>query len=208
TFQVLIFSIQSSIPYFVRFVLGMKESGQLFIQIAFLIGALISIPIWIKIAHKKNSNRFVYLTSAILLSAFSLSLTFMPNLMVILIVVIFWGFSLGGFWSMERPILSDVIDESVIKTGKRQEGTYISIVMFFNRLAIIIQVIIFAIVHSLTGFVEGAETQSLPAQIGIRLHFGLIPMIFLIIGTIIFWKYYTLNPERVSEVQKELGNIK
>ncbi|MBD3195202.1 MAG: MFS transporter, partial [Candidatus Lokiarchaeota archaeon] len=44
TFQVLIFSIQSSIPYFVRFVLGMKESGQLFIQIAFLIGALISIP--------------------------------------------------------------------------------------------------------------------------------------------------------------------
>jgi len=207
-FQVLIFSIQSSIPYFVRFVLLETKIIQLFLQIAFLIGALASIPIWILLAKKKKNNKLVYLISATFLAIFSIPLTFLSNLFLILGVVVVWGVFLGGLWSMERPVLSDVIDESVVLMEKRKEATYVSIVMFFNRLAIIVQVLIFSVVHSLTGFVEGAAVQSEIAQIGIRLHFGLIPMIFLAVGVIIFWRYYDLTPKRVDEVQYKLKGLK
>jgi len=208
TWQVLIFCIQATIPYLVNFVLKLKASNQLFMQIAFLVGALVSIYFWIKFAQKTNNNKKVLLIASIMLAAFSIPLSFINNIWAFVVIFIFWGCALGGYWGMERPILSDIIDESVVKTGKREEGMYSSIVMFFNRLAMIFQVLIFAIVHSLTGFEEGGTSQTLEAQAGILMHFGLIPSIFLIVGIFVFWKLYDLEPSRIKENQiriKELG---
>ena len=143
-----------------------------------------------------------------MLTIFSIPLSFLNNIMLFVIVFVFWGVALGGYWIMERPIISDIIDESVVKSGRREEGIYSSIVMFFNRLAMIFQVLIFAIVHSLTGFVEGATSQSPEAQVGILLHFGLIPAIILAIGLVIFWRLYDLEPHKIEENQlriKEMG---
>ena len=207
SFQVLIFCIQSSVPYVVRFVLGREASAQLLLQVGFLIGALISIPFWLRFMQKADNNKKVYLTAGFLLSFFSIPISFFADLYILIVLFIIWGTALGGFWSMERPILSDVIDASVARTGKREEGMYVSIMMFFNRLAIIIQVLIFAIVHTLTGFVEGADTQSPEAIIGIQLHFGFIPMFFILIATLLFWKLYDLTPTRIEEQQLRIKQL-
>ena len=217
SFQVLVFCVQSSLPYFVVFVLAKEKWVQFFIQGTFLIGALITIPLWIKLARSKNNNKIIYLTSAFLLAAFTFPFTFITNLPLILVLVAFWGVALGGLWSMERPIISDVIDESKIETDQRHEGVYVSVAMFFNRLAIIAQALIFAIVHTLTGFSENLESlaqlQAINpnwelAVFGIQLHFGVIPAIFLLIGAVVFWKFYDLTPDRVGEVQAQLQRIK
>ncbi len=213
SFQVLVFCVQSSLPYFVVFVLNEKTSVQFIIQGTFLIGALATVPIWVKIARNTNNNKIIYLTSAALLAAFTFPLTFIKNLPLILILVIFWGIALGGLWSMERPIISDVIDESKLKTDQRHEGVYVSVAMFFNRLAIIAQSLIFAIIHILTGFMEGldnlAELQALNpnwqlAVFGIQFHFGIIPALFLAIGVLVFWKFYDLTPDRVGDIQEQI----
>jgi GPH family glycoside/pentoside/hexuronide:cation symporter len=215
-FQVLVFCVQSSLPYFVVFVLGEEKWIQLFIQGTFLIGALVTIPIWVKLARSKNNNKIIYLTSASLLAVFTFPLTFVTNLPLILILVVFWGMALGGLWSMERPIISDVIDESKLEISQRHEGVYVSVAMFFNRLAIIVQALIFAIVHTLTGFTEGFDPVvvfedmdlSQLAVFGVQLHFGIIPAIFLAIGALVFWKYYDLTPDRVGEVQDQIQRLK
>ncbi|MHA1804885.1 MAG: MFS transporter [Promethearchaeota archaeon] len=208
SFQVLIFCIQSSVPYVVRFVLGKEASAQLLLQVGFLIGALVSIPFWLRFMQKADNNKKVYTIAGLLLSFFSIPISFFADLSILVILFIIWGTALGGFWIMERPILSDVIDNSVVRTGKREEGFYVSIVMFFNRLAIIIQVLIFAVVHTLTGFVEGADTQSPEAIFGIQLHFGFIPMFFILIATILFWKFYDLTPQKIEEQQIKLLQLK
>ena len=79
--------------------------------------------------------------------------------------------------------------------------------MFFNRVAIIVQVIIFATVHTMTGFVEGADSQSPQAQWGIQLHLGIIHAIILLIGTLIFWKFYDLKPSKIEEIQSKLKQM-
>jgi GPH family glycoside/pentoside/hexuronide:cation symporter len=217
TFQVLIFCVQSSLPYFVVFVLDDNKSVQLFIQATFLIGALMTVPLWIKLSRSKGNNKMVYLISASLLALLSFPLTFITNLIVILIIVFFWGMALGGLWSMERPIISDIIDESKLHTEQRHEGVYVSVAMFFNRLAIIAQALIFATIHTLTGFSEGlsslVELQQINpnwefAVFGIQLHFGIIPALFLAVGALLFWKFYDLTPEKVGEVQYQLKRIK
>jgi GPH family glycoside/pentoside/hexuronide:cation symporter len=206
-FQVLTFCVQSSIPYLMRFVLKRPARDQLFLQIGFLVGAVLSTPLWIKYANKKNNNKQVYIISAIVLAVFSIPLSFILDYYVIIIIFVFWGTGLGGFWALNRLILSDAVDEAVVKTKKREEGIYSGVMMFFNRLAIIVQVLIFAVVHTLTGFVEGANTQSAQAQFGIQLHLGLIPMIVMSITILIFWKLYDLTPSKLEHVQSELKQI-
>lgn len=62
--------------------------------------------------------------------------------------------------------------------------------------------------HELTGFAEGAATQPPTAVFGIALHTGIIPAIFMAIGTLVFWKFYDITPEKSAEIKarlKELG---
>jgi Na+/melibiose symporter-like transporter len=71
----------------------------------------------------------------------------------------------------------------------------------------VIQAIIFAIVHDLTGFVEGADTQSETAIWGIRLSMAVIPVFFLVVATIIFWKFYDLKPEKLSKIKAKIKDL-
>jgi Na+/melibiose symporter-like transporter len=116
----------------------------------------------------------------------------------------------GGFWTILWPVLADVIDESVATTGERNEGIYTGIQAFFGRLAFLFQALIFTVVHIATGFKEGRPFIEQPesAIFGIQLHFSLIPMAFMAVAMLIFWKFFDLTPDKVlvnRDKIKELG---
>ena len=207
-YQAVAYSIQASLPYVVRFVLKMEARGQLLLQIGFLIGALVSIPIWFKLTHKVNNNKKLLLIAAVLMIIFTIPLAFLNSVIALMIAMIFWGVSLGGFWIITILCFADVIDNATVETGKREEGVYNGIRQFFARLAIIMQAISFAVVHTLTGFVEGADTQSAQAVWGIQIHFAIIPAFFIICGALIFWKWYDLTPEKIENNQRKLRELK
>jgi GPH family glycoside/pentoside/hexuronide:cation symporter len=207
-YQIMIRSMTASIPYVARFILNLEASVITIIMGSFLISVLISTPFWVKLAHKLNDNRKVLLITGSLLVIFTIPLIFVNTLMGFVIAMVIWGLVLGGFWAMQMVCLADVIDESVVKNCKREEGLYNGINTFFSRLAIIAQAISFAIVHTLTGFVEGADTQSAQAILGIKIHFAVIPLFALLIGVLVFWKWYNLTPDKISQNQlkiKEMG---
>jgi len=43
--------------------------------------------------------------------------------------------------------------------------------------------------------------------VGIQIHLGLIPAIFIFIGAFIFWKWYDLTPEKIDATQVKLGEL-
>ncbi|TFG20865.1 MAG: MFS transporter, partial [Promethearchaeota archaeon] len=209
-YYVIINSLQASLPFVVRFAVESKYQKArftTFIMAGLLIGTIISIPLWVKLAKKTNDNGKVMLISAILLGVFAFPLLFIKAYWSLVIAMTVWGIALGGFWSMIFPVFSDVIDESIVRYKKREEGTYIGIQQFFGRLGLIIQVLSFAIVHELTGFVEGADTQTDLAIWGIYIHAALIPMIFILIGALFFWILYDLNPEKISENRRNIKEL-
>jgi len=165
----------SSITYLVRFILGMEAGAVTLIMVGFLIGSFCSIPIWIKIAQKTNNDRKTIIIAAFFMAFALIPLIFLRDYILIIISVAVWGVGLGGFWAMQGPVFANAIDEAVIDTGKREEGIYGGIQAFFGRAALVIQAISFAIVHTLTGFVEGADTQSEAAIWGIHIHMDLTP---------------------------------
>ncbi len=207
-YMVLVRSMTSSIAYSVRYILKMEANAISLIMLAFLVGVLISIPIWYKLANRINNNRKVMIISGTLVGLFVSPLIILEDYTLIIITLFIWGLAEGGFWLMLSPVFADTIDESVVETGERREGLYNGFLAFFARLAIAAQAISFAVTHTLTGFVEGADTQSDLAVWGIHIHLALIPMIFMLIGIFIFWKFYDLTPKRVQEVQLKLKQLK
>jgi Na+/melibiose symporter-like transporter len=174
---------------------------------SFLIGVIIATPLWVKYSQKTKNNKKTMLISAIGLGITTLPLLFFTNYWAVVAVMLIWGLFLGGFWVMIFPVMADVIDESVVITGKREEGVYSGFSQFFARIGIVAQTVTFAIVHSLTGFVEGAETQIPEAAFGIQIHLGLIPAIFIFIGAFFFWRYYKLTPDKIEGIQVKLGDL-
>lgn len=95
-----------------------------------------------------------------------------------------------------------------IKTSKNIKKVYFGIRIFFARIAFIVQAIVFALIHGFTGFDPALQTQTDLALLGLRLQMALIPMLFLFLGGIIFWKWYDLKPDKVESIKarlKELG---
>ena len=224
-YQSMIETMQASIPYVVRFSLGMESQAQTIIFAAFLIGVLISAPFWKKLADKLNDNRKVLFIAALMLGAFTLPLLFLRNYIGIIINMVLWGIPLGGFWIMIYPVSGDVIDNSIILTKRREEGLYTGFQMFFGRLGIVAQALTFSIVHSLTGFSEATVPSDLIilginlninlapaisdlAVFGIHLHTSLIPAIFIFVGAIVFWKLYDLTPDKVENNRIQLRQLK
>jgi Na+/melibiose symporter-like transporter len=207
-YQALVQTMLASFSYFARFNLKGEAEMVAIISGMLLIGGLISVPVWLLYTNKTKDHRRTFIISAFLMACFASIMTFTYGLLGIIIIVFLFGTALGGFWVMLSPVYSDVIDESVSISGKRRESTYGGIRNFFINLARVIQAMTLAIVHELTGFVEGSEEQTPLALIGIRLHLGLIPGIFVAIGLVIFWKYYDITPERANLIKKKLQELK
>ncbi len=205
-YRFLIISIQASIYYVVTFIMGEQEKIMTYLSASFLIGALFSSPLWALLAHRTNNNKKVMLISSIVLVATTIPLMFIDNWIVILLPIVLWGIGEGGYWTMIAPVLGDVIDESVVISGKRQEGIYNGFLQFFGRLAILMQAVSFSTIHIITGFTTDPYSEL--SLFGIDLHFALIPAIIMLIGTIIFWRYYKLTPDRVKEHQERVIELK
>jgi len=213
-YQCQIVTMQNSINYEVAYVIAQPAGISVnlmatLIFAAFLVGVIVATPFWVKYSNKTNNNKKIMLTSAIGLGITTLPLLFLTNYWGVVAVMFVWGLFLGGFWVMIFPVMSDVIDESVVITGKREEGVYSGFSQFFARIGIVAQTLTFAIVHTLTGFIEGGDPSIQPASAitGIQIHLGLIPALFIFIGALFFWKFYKLTPETIQATQVKLGEL-
>ncbi len=203
-YQSLVQLFIGSIPYVVQFVLREPAEIISFLSAAFLIGALIGLPIWAFFANKYNNDRKTIILAAAYLSVATLAFTFVNNVVIMFVMLIIWGFGLGGFWVMMSPILADTIDESIIISGQRKEGIFNGIQTFVGRAAFVAQAVSFATIHMITNFAENASSQTPIAILGIQIHFGFIPAVFMGIAMLIMIGFYNLTPVKVTQIKKKI----
>ncbi|MFX1254792.1 MAG: MFS transporter [Promethearchaeota archaeon] len=199
-------SLSASIAYVVKYDLQIEAIGATLVLAGFLLGAFGSIFLWLRFAQRLNNNRSMLIVGVFLNTIFLFPLMFFWDLLSLALFTILLGIGGGALRVGRNPVMADVIDEAVLKSGKRIEGSLMGLYTFFNRLAIIAQVLIFAIVHVLTGFDAdpNATTQTPLALLGIRIHTALIPMVLCFLGLIVFYKIYDLTPKRTKEIQAQI----
>ncbi len=204
-------SVQASLIYVVENLLPPPGVSVTLISAGFLIGAVASTPFWMKLAHKIQNNQRMIMIGAVLMIAFMVPLIFPQTYTLYIVLSTLWGTGLGLFWAMTGPVMADVIDEYVVKTKKRREGVMFGFRAFFGRLAYGLQVMTIILVHVATGFVPAdppviLPINSLPA-IGIRLHLALFPIIFLVIGLLIFWRMNDITPDKAKAIKRQLAEL-
>jgi Na+/melibiose symporter-like transporter len=172
-------------------------------MLVWLIAGLLSVPFWIKILPKVG-NKKLQIIGIVLALCFIIPALFIRTLTLALVLVALLGFAQGATTLVRWPIFSDVIDEVSLLDGKRQEGVYQGVFVFFDRIAFIMQPIIFTIVHILTRFDPESDTQTTLAQQGILAAMFWIPGLIMLMACLIFWKFYDLTPKTTYNIKQKL----
>ena len=197
----------ASLPYYFQYVLMIESDfAEILLLLVFLLGSICSAPVWIKVA-RKYGNRIGYICGTGGSAFFLIFTMFMPNFMGVMIGITLVGVSMGATWSLIYATFSDVIDEIVIKTGKRDEGIFYGFRTFFSRLSIVIQALTFGIIHPLTNFDPTSAIQSTEAQFGILFGMFAVPALFYLIGFLFMWRVYNITPQKAAENKEKLKQL-
>lgn len=113
------------------------------------------------------------------------------------------GFALGGMVSIPQTMLIDTIDVDEYRTGKRKEGSIFGCMTFFYKLSQAITMFVLGLYLDLIGFDAsiGMQTDKIEALLGYSMPIGLLISLFI---TIYFFSKYSLNKEKVLEIQTKL----
>jgi GPH family glycoside/pentoside/hexuronide:cation symporter len=201
----------ASLLYYARYVLGTEaELVSVFLGTMF-IGAAIGVIIWYYYVQKTDNHRSVLIYGGLIVIGPAILITFITDVTAIIGIMAVAGLGVGGFLIMMTPTFSDVIDESIIQTQMRNEGLFGGIRFFVTNFSRVSTAVILAVVHILTGFIEGEKNitkQPAEAIFGIQLHTGIIPALFFLAGIVIFWKYYDITPQKAEKIKEELKSLK
>ncbi len=208
-YQAAVVSMTGSVHYIGKYVL--TEGSTTIIFVALLIGALLGLPLWIRIARRIESNQKTMMITATLMAVFALpiGLPMVETATMISIFIFFFGIAFGGYWMIMTPALADVIDEIVIDSGHRNDGIFMGFRAFFGRLAFAVQALSFWAIHLITNFDPKLNAETMPdlAKLGIHIHMAIVPAILLVIGVIVFRKINTLTPEIVKQNKEKLKEM-
>ena len=201
--------LMASIYYYVKYILLLPLDSQadIMIMVVWLIAGLLSVPFWMKIIPKVG-NKKLQIIGIVLVLSFIIPALFVRTLIFALVLVALLGFAQGATTFVRWPIFSDIIDEASLVDGKRQEGVYQGVFVFFDRIAFVLQPIIFTVAHILTRFDPEADTQTSIAQQGILAAMFWIPGLIMLTACLIFWKVYDLTPEKTLSIKSKLKELK
>jgi len=203
--------------YVTNFIFNAGEEIFIMIMATFLIGSMLSVFIWHKYLKKVNNTKRVYTIGGFFLCAALIPLSFFVTVIDLLIFFFIAGMAMGCIWTLGIPVvLSDVQDDYVVRTGKNQKGMLLGTWALISRFTSFLDELIILIVFTITMFPTGIETlQGLIdygadialIQWGLRFLIGIIPMCVLLIGVLIFWKFYPLTPEKVTQNKTKLEEL-
>jgi GPH family glycoside/pentoside/hexuronide:cation symporter len=201
--------ILASINYWVESILLLPEDSQadVILMILWFLAGLGSVIFWIKIADKVG-NKKTQLIGLVATIIILIPVYFVRSLLGAIVAFAILGVGVGANTFMKSPLFGDIVDEITLQEKKRQEGIYQGVLVFFDRIGILLQPIIFTVVHLLTAYDPTSTIQSPIAQQGILAAMTWLPALFLIIAAILFYKYYDLTPERSNELKQKLEELK
>ncbi len=196
----------ASVPYLVKYLLHANADFEILISAALLIGGVVMVPVWIKVARKRG-NRVGYLFGTGLTAALLIPLLFVQDVTQAVIAALFLGMSMSATWSLLAPTFSDVIDEIVVKMKARNEGIFYGFRTFFGRLSVVIQASAFFIIHALVAFDPEAAIQTGLALWGLRLQMTIVPAMFYLAGFLCMWRVFNITPEIARSNKAQLAAL-
>lgn len=198
--------ILAGVNFFVLHYLGLGIEATILPMLAVLLLAIITIPLWVYLPKKLWSIKKTYLAGLIASAIPYLLLFFVTDYIGFIIVIALVGIGYSANWGVVFSLVqAESIDNAVVKTGIREEASYMGVMRVFSAFSWFFQTLIFVIVWTVTGYVpaRGANQTEL-AKFGLKLIISLIPFVFVVLGIIIFAIMYTITKEEAQSNREKL----
>lgn len=162
-------------------------------------------PVWAWVA-KKISIKKAYTLGMLCNILAYFAFFFVSSLAGVIIIFTLAGIGFSATYGVITGLLrAEGIDNAIVNSGKREEGSYIGILKIFTAFSYFIQTVIFAIVSGITGYdpALGAGNSEI-AKFGLNFQMSILPMIITVIGTILFFYMYRITKEDAIRIKKKL----
>jgi GPH family glycoside/pentoside/hexuronide:cation symporter len=153
----------------------------------FFLGALVSVPIWVRLAGwigKKWTYVLVMTGYGLLLSSVMLFSREAVN--AVTVIMFFAGFFNVGMWVLAYTIAPDIIEWDEYHTGKRREGVYSGVWTFVYKAGIGCALMLVGFALKFIHFDGELATQTESTLLGLRVLFGPVAGMFLFLGALAF----------------------
>jgi GPH family glycoside/pentoside/hexuronide:cation symporter len=144
--------------------------------------------------------------AGLLLASLAMILTFFlpqgPTVLIFFLAILA-GIGFSGQWVFPGSMVPDVVEIDEQETGERREGVYFGLWAFSGKFTGALGIAVGGWALSLFGYVENvAQTDT--ALLGIRLFFGLVPAIIIIIATTPLLFRYPITRDSHERLVREL----
>jgi GPH family glycoside/pentoside/hexuronide:cation symporter len=200
--------LMAMVRYMNKWVLVQEAQFETYINaIAFAVG-LLTFIVWARISIKRGP-KLVYITSGALFFIALLPLSFAKEGWgwVVLVLMVFVGFSISGLLLIPDILLAEIIDEDIKKSGEKREGLIYGIYGFAIRIAIVFESYLITIVLNSTGFDPTLPEQTQSAKTGIKLLMVGVPAVCFIVGILLMIFFYDLSRKKIEEKYKRKYSI-
>ena len=194
--------LSAMVPFFTKYVLGIAEEQMSLIFLGMFVSAILFYPLWRWIALRLGSKRTLALAVTLFVT-FMLLVLVVGNLGQAFVMMLFVGAANSGITLVRDIVLSDVIDEDELRTGRRREGSYFGVNAFIERLVMVLIGGSSSLVLGLSGYNAELTTQPSSVALGIRLGMGLMPVVALAIFLAAL-RFYPLGKEQVVTLREKL----
>ncbi len=196
--------LQTILIFYITYVVVQEANATVIMATIFTV-AILALPIWTSTSKRVN-KRVAYIIGMAFFAAVLMvlmSLTPTTPLYLILGLCVLAGIGVSAAHVIPWAMIPDAIEVGELKSGRRHEGTYYSLITLAQKIASGIAIPGAGLVMEATGFISNSAQQPASAIQGIRLLTGPIPGVMMFIG-IVFAFVYPIGREGYTKIAQEL----
>lgn len=194
--------IKTLMAYFLQYQLNMAAETTLAMGLM-LVCVTLSLFVWKKISESLDKGPSY--AAGMLIGALAVSLTFfLPHEKTVWIypIAALAGFGFGAQWIFPWAMVADVADVDRAKTGEQRSGMYYGVWGLVTKFSEALAIASSGWILTGFGYVANVEQTAL-ARLGIRLFFGPIPAVLILIALpLLIW--YPITRKTHAAVQQQL----
>ena len=177
-------------------------------SLGYALFTIIFTPIWTTLA-KKIGIRKTYLITLTLHTFIYVFFFFVNNYTGLIIVTSLAGIPAAANFGVIATLARAVaIDNTTVKTNRREEGSFLGIFRVFTAFTYFFQVSIFTIVGVITGFDANIIPSIDPVvKQGLNLQMSLIPLVLNILAILIIYFTYKITKEQAQTNKSRLKEL-
>lgn len=194
--------LTAALPFFALHVVGSASAATLSLAAYTVTGAAL-VPVWNRLTHRFDKRRLVLVSNcaagAVLIGIGMLASAGSVAGLVAGSVVL--GAVMSAYLVIPPSLVPDLVDWYEYRRGERHESVFFGLWMTVHQLGLGVAAFVLGVTLDLSGYVEGADVQGPTAVLGLRVGFGVIPAVFLVLAAVLLQRYRITRGELEEAVR-------